>query len=221
MYFNPKAATWSCDETLDPDILAFHQSLPGYAQTHMHRLPKSLCDEHEVGEILIKDESDRFGLPSFKILGASWGSLKGIGQARYPKGGLGSITSPQDLENARSITSHARILLFTATDGNHGRAVSRMAKVLGTTCLVYVPRVMDEKTIVLIEEEWSRTGVIVVDGDYDEAVREADRKSRELGGILIQDTAWPGYEEVPKVGHSSLSPISKFACFRCLYLRLL
>ena len=200
MYFNPSAHSWTCESISDPHVLNFHKSLPKYAKTPLHRLPRSLSSDLGVGKILVKDESNRFGLPAFKILGASWASYRGIAErlGRDPFGDL------EQLGEFKEEARKARICLCTATDGNHGRAVARMASIFGIQAAVFVPRIMYGKTRNLIRQEGA--SLVVVDGDYDEAVREAERRCNQKGGILIQDTAWPGYEEVPKVDKAFLSP---------------
>ena len=190
MYFNPDSHGWACDGISD---LAFHRTLPQYAKTPLRQLPKVLCDELQVSEILVKDESDRFGLPAFKILGASWASFKSIAQHV----GYGLIHNLNQFEEFKKIAANSGLCLFTASEGNHGRAVARIAKIFGVRSYVYVPCVMHERTKDLIRQEGA--SLAVVDGDYNEAVREADRHCSNRGGLLIQDTAWPGYEEVPKV----------------------
>src|SRR4029077_283551 len=87
-------------------------------------------------------------------------------------------------------------MLVTATDGNHGRAVARMAAHFGVGATVFLPQVMLAATAGRIADEGAT--VVWVDGDYDEAVRCAaafagDQPDR----ALVQDTAWPGYEQVP------------------------
>ena len=198
MYFNQDARDWTCSETFDPDILPFHRTLPHYAATPLRRLPKFVCDELEVSEVLVKDESNRFRLPAFKILGASWASYKRIAHLL----GLGSVANSEDLEPFCMTAGNAGLCLYTATDGNHGRAVARTADIFGVSCVVFVPRVMHDTTKDLIRQEGA--SLVVVDGDYDEAVREAGRECKLKGGLLIQDTSWPGYEEVPKVSSSPL-----------------
>ena len=138
----------------------------------------------------MKDESMRCGLPAFKILGASWGAYRAITDH------LGCSASPS-LDHIGYLARKAGVYLYTASDGNHGRAVARIASILGVRASVYVPHIMLEKTRALIRQEGAL--VTVVDGDYDNAVRSAQRHAEHVNGILIQDTAWPGYEEIPKV----------------------
>ena len=149
---------------------AFHRSLPGYAPTRLISAP-ALARELEVGEVFVKDESSRLGLPAFKVLGASWACHRVL----------------EEQPGAR---------LVTATDGNHGRAVARMAAHFGVGATVFVPRVMHEEAAARIRGEGA--DVVRVDGDYDTAVRRAaDFAAERSDRALVQDTAWEGYEQVP------------------------
>ncbi len=168
-YSNPTARQWISAEPTT-SARSFHETLPGYAPTPLVSLP-SLAQELGVGRVLVKDESSRMGLPAFKVLGASWASRQVLD--RQP----GAV-------------------LVTATDGNHGQALARMAAHFGTTATVFVPAVMFHKTAALIESEGAQ--VVWVDGDYDAAVAAAARHASDSPHrALVQDTAWAGYEEVP------------------------
>lgn len=148
----------------------FHRSLPGYAMTPLVELP-ALAAELGVGRVLVKDESSRLGLPAFKVLGASWACHQVL--LRQPGAEL-----------------------VTATDGNHGRAVARMAKHFGVAATVFVPDVMLGEAAALIEAEGAE--VVRLDVGYDDAVRAAAAYAEESDGrTLVQDTAWDGYTEVP------------------------
>ncbi|HEX5533386.1 MAG TPA: pyridoxal-phosphate dependent enzyme [Actinomycetales bacterium] len=150
---------------------AFHRSLPAYAPTPLVPVPE-LATGLGVGQVLVKDESSRLGLPAFKVLGASWASSKVLEQ-------------------------RPGAMLVTATDGNHGRAVARMASHFGVSSTVFVPAVMLPETAALIEGEGAT--VLWVNGDYDEAVRRAAEfaEAEPDHRALVQDTAWDGYEQVP------------------------
>jgi diaminopropionate ammonia-lyase len=171
--------------------LAFHRKLPGYRVT-------PLVDAGEaarrlgVARIWIKDESHRLGLPAFKILGASWGVYREIA-ARAPE----VVASWSSVEHLRERLSRlGRIMLVTATDGNHGRAVARVAAWFGFGARVFMPAGSIEERIRAIESEGAV--VTVVDGDYDAAVEAAASASDgNVGAWLIQDTAWSGYERIP------------------------
>ena len=168
-YSLPTARDWTCPSS-PGEAHAFHQSLPGYSPTPLVPVPE-LAAELGVGRLLVKDESSRLGLPAFKVLGASW-ACRQVLQTR------------------------PGAMLVTATDGNHGRAVARMAAHFGVGATVFVPVVMLPETAARIVNEGAK--VVWVDGDYDDAVRCAaafavDQPDR----ALIQDTAWAGYEQVP------------------------
>lgn len=168
-YCLPSARDWTSPVT-PGNAHEFHRSLPGYAPTPLVSVPE-VATELGVGRVLVKDESWRLGLPAFKVLGASWACHQVL--ARHPG-----------------------VALVTATDGNHGRAVARMAAGFGVEATVFVPEVTLPETAARIAEEGAK--VERVDGDYDAAVRRAAEFAGERPGrALVQDTAWDGYEQVP------------------------
>ncbi|KAL2813904.1 tryptophan synthase beta subunit-like PLP-dependent enzyme [Aspergillus granulosus] len=188
IYFNTTAATEKCDFPTVQGLTQFHQSLTGYAPTALTPLP-SLAQELGVRAVLVKDESNRLGLPSFKVLGASWGCYRAI--AAY----LGLPTTVT-LEEMSARSKEKGVILFAATKGNHGRAVASMARILGIESRIYVSESMDDATRGRISGEGAE--IVAINGDYDQAVLEALRVSGEVeSGLLIQDTALEGYEEVP------------------------
>src|SRR5215467_6546805 len=141
-YFSPAARDWT-GPSVPCGAYAFHRSLPGYAPTPLVPVP-AIAAELGVGRVLVKDESSRLGLPAFKVLGASWACR-------------------QVLER------HPGAALVTATDGNHGRAVARMAAQFGVEATVFVPAVMVPQAAARIAGEGAQ--LLWVDGDYDTAVR--------------------------------------------------
>lgn len=197
IYLNPSAATERCDpvDTLGPRQL--HQSLRGYGPTPLVNLP-DLASDLGVRAVFLKDESNRFGLPAFKILGAAWGCYRALASLY----GL-SISSPtrSSLDELASRAQQAGVILVAATEGNHGRAVAYMAnKVLGVRAIIFVPEHMHESTQQLIAGEGPGTvAVQLVHGDYDAAVREAaEYAARTSTAVLIQDTSLPpDYVDVP------------------------
>ena len=168
-------------------LLAVHRSLPGYAPTPLVPLD-SLAAELGVEKVWLKDETQRIGLPSFKIMGASWAVAAAI--ARHLT--LDSL----DLGSLRASLSGSGVQLCAATDGNHGRAVARMARLLGVPCRIFVPAGLAEDRIASIASE----GAEVVRGThtYDPTVMEAADWAASERALLIQDTSWSGYEEVPR-----------------------
>ncbi|MFB9428451.1 pyridoxal-phosphate dependent enzyme [Streptoalloteichus tenebrarius] len=154
------------------EVQRFHAGLPDYAPTPLVGLPE-LARELGVGRVFVKDESGRLGLPAFKALGASW-AVHRVLSAREPG---------------------AEVRLVTATDGNHGRALARMARLFGQRAHVFVPRGVHPAAVAAIADEGAT--VTEVAGDYDDAVRRADAAAAEPGSVLVQDMGWPGYEEIP------------------------
>jgi diaminopropionate ammonia-lyase len=149
----------------------FHRSLPGYAPTPLVESP-GLAEEWGVGRVWLKFERERFGLPAFKFLGVSWAAQRLLGGPPHDPG----------------------IELVAATDGNHGRAVARVARTRGLGATILVPAGTAQARIDAIASEGA--AVQLVDGSYDDAVR----LSAELAGerrLVLSDTSWPGYEDVP------------------------
>ncbi|MGZ6366137.1 MAG: diaminopropionate ammonia-lyase [Ktedonobacteraceae bacterium] len=167
----------------------FHKCLPGYAPTPLIEAPQ-LARQLGVGNIWIKDETLRFDMPSFKILGTSWA----VYQALMSRLG-NEIESWETFDDLATIFAPLRPLtLVAATDGNHGRAVAHMAALLGFDSHIFVPRGMVESRINAIKNEGAK--VTIVNGTYDEAVRQSALEQDDTH-ILISDTSWPGYEEIP------------------------
>lgn len=189
IYLNPNAQSWALDHTSDFSFVQkFHQCLPGFALSPLVSLA-DLAKELGVKNIFVKDESSRIGLPSFKILGASWGAFRAIG-ARA------NLSLDANLSQIAAAAREEGIKLFAATDGNHGRAVARIASLFGLKAKIFVPNFMKAATRILIASEGAE--VISVDGDYDAAVDEASRHAGTTpGGLLVQDTSFEGYEVTP------------------------
>ena len=138
----------------------------------------------------MKVEASRFGLPAFKMLGASWATYQVL------VGRLGCeptwTTVP---ELAEQFASLHPLTLLAATDGNHGRAVAAMARLLGFDARIFVPDDMVAARIAGIESEGAE--VEIVDGSYDDAVVHAAAGAGDRR-LVISDTAWPGYTEPPR-----------------------
>jgi diaminopropionate ammonia-lyase len=169
---------------------AYHRGLPGYRPGPLRRL-ESAEGVFGARRVWVKDESDRFGLPAFKVLGASWAVYRKLCEE------LGiEVEPPRSLrETKRLARKLGPIELVTATDGNHGRGVARVAAWYGFGASVFMPSGSAASRVGAIRSEGAR--VTIVDGDYDEAVAEAAGLEGP-GSWLIQDTAWPGYEKIPR-----------------------
>jgi diaminopropionate ammonia-lyase len=168
--------------------LELHRRLPSYEPSPL-RSAGSLARRLGVSTVWVKDESLRLGLPSFKILGASWGIYRAL-EARF--GPFDSWQAVDDL--ASQLARRAPLGLAAATDGNHGRAVARMARLLGLQARIFVPKGTARARMEAIRSEGAHCDV--VDGSYDDAVaRSAEEEGERC--LVISDTSWPGYEDVP------------------------
>jgi diaminopropionate ammonia-lyase len=147
--------------------------MPGIDQTPLRKL-KNLAGGRGIHQILLKDESSRCDLNAFKILGVSYAVLRLIDER---------------LIKANSV-------LACATDGNHGRAVARVARQHGLRAVIYVHARTNSARIDTIKLEGAE--VIVVDGNYDDSVKQAAHDSERNGWTVISDTSWPGYEKIPR-----------------------
>ena len=167
----------------------FHRRMPGYAPTRIVEAP-GIAADLGLAEVVVKDECGRLGLPSFKILGASWAIYRLL-VAR-----LGSEPQWRDLTDLRHVLeSLGPLTLVAATDGNHGRAVAHMARLLGYRARILVPAGTARARIDAIEGEGAP--VTVVDGTYDDAVRASAALASD-DVLVVSDTSWEGYTEIPR-----------------------
>ncbi len=163
--------------------------LPGYEHTPLVELT-SVAPDLGLGGIVVKVESNRLHLPSFKMLGASWATFRALAEH------TGMAAEGWDTlgEFATELRAHGPLTLAAATDGNHGRAVARMAGLLGLDTRVWVPYDTARSRIDAIESEGAE--VIVIDGHYDDAIEESSAAASD-NTLVISDTSWDGYEDVP------------------------
>jgi len=152
------------------DATDFHTSLTKYKPTPLVQLT-NLSKKYKVGAIYIKDESHRFGLNAFKVLGASYAILQ-------------SLKISPDIE-----------MFCTATDGNHGKAVAWSAHRFGKKSTIFVPKNTTANRIDAIEKEGAK--VVQINGNYDKTCQKAKNEAHAKHWTLIQDTAWKGYMEIP------------------------
>lgn len=184
----PGARNWTSPPAARTKAKDFHASVPGYRTTPLVELPE-LATELGVGVVLLKDESDRLGLPAFKILGASWA----VNCALSHRSGFDAPAKSLIELRERS----APVTLVTATDGNHGRALARMAALLGLAARIYVPAGTAEEIVEAITHEGAK--VVQTDLIYDEVVwAAASSTAGHPEDVLVQDTAWEGYEDIPR-----------------------
>ncbi len=169
----------------------FHESFPEYKETPLVSLD-NLAKYLGVKNIFIKDESYRFGLNAFKVLGGS------LAMAKYLAGKLGRDISEIDYNTLTSKETKEKlgdITFVTATDGNHGRGVAWTANRLGQNSVVYMPKGSSLTRLENIRAEGAEAEI--TDLNYDDAVRLANDYANTHNGVMVQDTAWEGYEDIP------------------------
>lgn len=172
--------------------IGFHKSFPQYSVTPLTRLT-NLASYLGLKRLYVKDESYRFGLNAFKVLGGSYAIAKYISKE------LGRDVSevPYSVLTSEKLREEfGQATFFSATDGNHGRGVAWAANRLGQKCVIRMPKGTTQTRLENIAKE--NATVTIEDMNYDECVRlaasEAEKTPR---GIIVQDTAWDGYEEIP------------------------
>jgi diaminopropionate ammonia-lyase len=171
---------------------AFHRSFPQYRPTPLVALP-NLAAQLGVKNIFVKDESYRFGLNAFKVLGGSYAMARFIAEQtgrEVSELSFERLTSPEVRKELGDFT------FFTATDGNHGRGVAWAANQIGQKSVVYMPKGSSPTRLENIRKEGARAEI--TDLNYDDAVRLASAESLKTpNSVVIQDTAWEGYEKIP------------------------
>lgn len=173
----------------DPRAARFHRSIPGYAPSAVAEAPTAAA-HLGLDRLVVKLETERFGLPAFKLLGASWATCRALSRR------LGRVDDPLATfdELRAALPRLDGLTLVAATDGNHGRAVARMATMLGLSARILIPQHSAQARIDAIAAEGAR--VDVVDGSYDDAIKLSAALADDEH-IVISDTSWPGYEDVP------------------------
>lgn len=181
-----------CRELRECAASSVHRSLDESAPTPLVSLP-ALAERHGVGELLVKDESRRFGLNAFKALGSTYAVYHVIKKHLEAS----SLACPPAEEFYRELKLPQGIFTFcTATDGNHGRGVAWVARQLKQRAVIYMPNETVPARIENIRKEGAE--VVVVDGTYDDAVRQSRLDAEQHEWQIISDTGWPGYEQIPR-----------------------
>ncbi|MEA4826202.1 MAG: diaminopropionate ammonia-lyase [Clostridium sp.] len=172
-------------------VKGFHESFHMYSPTPLVSL-KNLAEHLGISNIFVKDESYRFGLNAFKVLGGSYAIGKFVSEK------LGVDISEMSFDELRSNETKDRIgeiTFTTATDGNHGRGVAWAAQQLGQKAVVYMPK--GSSKIRLDNIKATGAEAYITELNYDDAVRLSLENARKYGWQIIQDTAWEGYENIP------------------------
>jgi len=172
-------------------VKRFHESFPAYVPTPLRSL-SHLADKLGVGGIYVKDESYRFGLNAFKVLGGSYAMAKYLAQrlgSDMEEMTFSRLTSSEVKEQLGAIT------FATTTDGNHGRGVAWTARMLQQKSVVYMPKGSAVRRLENIRAEGAEASITEL--NYDDAVRMTAENAQKYGWVVVQDTAWDGYEEIP------------------------
>lgn len=179
---------------LSRKVRQLHSAIPGYHMSPLKSLP-NLARRIGVGGIWVKDESERLSLNSFKVLGGAYAIYKKL----LERGGFSE--EELSLKNLLQLDGHHRKKLghpvfATATDGNHGTGVAWAAHKMGFPAVIYVHSLTTKDRIRGIQRQGGK--VVVVEGNYDDAVRQVSLDAKKNGWEIISDTSWQGYEDVPK-----------------------
>ena len=171
---------------------AFHQSFPQYSKTPLAKLDR-MAEYLGLGGLFVKDESYRFGLNAFKVLGGSFAMANYI--AKQTHRDVSEL--PYAVLTSKELRKEfGQATFFTTTDGNHGRGVAWAANRLGQKSVVLMPKGSTQTRLENILKEGA--DATITDVNYDECVRRANAMAEQTpNGVMVQDTAWDGYEEIP------------------------
>ena len=195
-------------------VRAFHASFCQYCPTPLVALP-GLARELGVKNVCVKDESKRFGLNAFKVLGGSYAVARCLAERlNLPEQGLtknllsgsASLSAQSPANPAANTSGNApanssasgaadKITFISTTDGNHGRGLAWTARELGYPCIIYMPKGSEptrRNNILALGAQCS-----ITDLNYDDTVRLSWNMAQEKGYVMVQDTAWGGYEQIP------------------------
>lgn len=170
----------------------FHRSFPQYSVTPLTKL-SHMAKYLGLKSLYVKDESYRFGLNAFKVLGGSYS----IGRYVAKQVGKDISELPYNVLSSKELReTFGQATFFTATDGNHGRGVAWAANKLGQKAVVRMPKGTTQTRLENIKKE--NAEVTIEELNYDDCVRMAAAEAEKTpNGVMVQDTAWDGYEEIP------------------------
>lgn len=172
-------------------VLKFQKTHKSYNETPLYQL-KQLAMHLNIADIRVKDESHRFGLNAFKVMGGIYAVAKYLAEQ------LGESIEDLSFEKLQSPTIKEKLgelTFISATDGNHGRGVAWAARELGHKCIIYLPKGSSIQRLTAIRDEGATADITEI--NYDDTVRLCANLADTNGWIMVQDTAWDGYEEIP------------------------
>src|SRR5699024_8220828 len=172
-------------------VRTFQKTHPLYEKTPLHSLP-NLATHLNVSTIKVKDESKRFGLNAFKVLGG----IYAIG--KYLAERLGTNIediSFQELQSEKVREKVGQITFISATDGNHGKGIAWAARELGQKAVIYLPKGSAQTRLEAVQQEGAEGKI--TDLNYDATVQLCAELAEKDDWVLVQDTAWEGYDKIP------------------------
>jgi diaminopropionate ammonia-lyase len=182
---------WVPDVPPGGAVRSFHRGLPGYQPTPLVSLPE-VAARLGLRQLHVKDETGRLGTGSFKILGCAWAAAATLQAIQ----GWGGPPDPGQLPALGAAAAREGRYFLTASAGNHGQALARLAAWCGLPCRVLLPAATPAEASAVVAAEGAQ--VELIEGSYDTAVLTARARGEENPrAILVSDTSWPGNEQVP------------------------
>ena len=188
--FNEKELVFFNNKYIDK-VLRFQKSHSKYNKTPLLSL-KNLSRYLNVKEIRVKDESKRFGLNAFKVMGGIYAVGKYL--AEKLERDIDSL-SFDELHSPETKEKLGEITFISATDGNHGRGIAWAARELGQKSVIYLPKGSSRARLEAVQQEGAYGEI--TDMNYDDTVRMCAELAEEKGWVMVQDTAWEGYDKIP------------------------
>jgi diaminopropionate ammonia-lyase len=176
-----------------PELLESLAACPAHKPTPLYSLP-AMAAELGIGELRVKDESQRFGFGAFKALGGVY--AVGMAIARAVQARRGQLPGLDDLMQGKHRDVTTTFTFATASSGNHGRSVAAGAKLFAARCVIFLPTFTSAEKEAAIRARGAE--VIRIDGDYEAAVEQCRRQSQANGWTIISDTSWEGYQDTPR-----------------------
>ncbi|NGO00237.1 diaminopropionate ammonia-lyase [Grimontia sp. S25] len=201
-FANPKSDPSTCYSDQQKEVLSVSAAesaitditqWPGYEETPLLSL-SDLARASDLGKIWYKDESKRFSLKSFKALGGAFAvarQLQAILSQRY-----GQTPTIAELLSGEWKSQASELVVTCATDGNHGRSVAWGAQMFGCGCVIYIHRDVSEGRKEAMESFGA--DVVRITGNYDDSIKIADAEAKKHGRVIVSDTSYEGYMEIPK-----------------------
>ena len=179
------------------DVWSLHRALTGYAPSPL-ATPEVLRMGWDAELVGVKLETRRWGLPSFKVVGTMWAFVEALRNHLPPDWRVEA--------GLEALRGRLPALEFVAaSEGNHGEAVAFVARQAGQRCRIFVS---DDVADPVVDRIHAQGGLTTrVPGSYDDAVRASAAAAKHDGVVLLSDTSWPGYEDIPRAvarGYSTI-----------------